>query len=185
VEALQTGHFWKTPFVWEPGCAEPADSAKLEFEVAPKNWLLLAIADVMAASPDPSDHYAVEQFGPAGAAADLLSVAPRYFTWQERWWRLGRDRNGERVGFVLPVVFKDGEGSKNGQPQGTILYMGVLPKYRGRGYSHELLAEATRVFRGARCWQIFCDTATENRPMVSAFRRAGYQERAPWQRPVA
>jgi ribosomal protein S18 acetylase RimI-like enzyme len=62
--------------------------------------------------------------------------------------------------------------------------MGVLPEFRGRGYAFELLAEATRIFDAAHCWRVFCDTATDNFPMVDAFRRAGYIEHAPWQRSV-
>ena len=73
---------------------------------------------------------------------------------------------------------------RDGRPQGTIFYMGVLPAHRGRGHARALLDEATRLFVAADCWRIFCDTGTSNLPMVKTFRQAGYQERAPWQRPL-
>jgi hypothetical protein len=47
-----------------------------------------------------------------------------------------------------------------------------------------LLDEATRVFIGADCWRVFCDTGSRNEPMLRTFRTAGYEERTPWQRPL-
>jgi ribosomal protein S18 acetylase RimI-like enzyme len=86
---------------------------------------------------------------------------------------------------VLPVLFQSEARCKDGHPQGTIFYIGVLPQFRGHGYALELLAEATQLFIEAKCWRIFCDTGSDNLPMVNAFRNAGYKERARWQRPVA
>jgi ribosomal protein S18 acetylase RimI-like enzyme len=138
----------------------------------------------MADSLDESDRLAVGRLGPARAAVELLALASREFEAPHGWWRLARDDKGHAVGFVLPVLFADESTRRQGHPEGTIFYMGVLPEFRGRGHCLELLAEATRVFIDARCWRIFCDTATTNHPMVNAFRRAGYSERAPWQRSV-
>jgi ribosomal protein S18 acetylase RimI-like enzyme len=85
---------------------------------------------------------------------------------------------------VLPVLFTEERFWKEDRAQGTILYMGVLPRFRGRRYALELVNEATRVFIEADCWRVFCDTGTENTPMVRTFRQAGYMEREPWQRPL-
>ena len=101
------------------------------------------------------------------------------------WWIVAKDAESNRVGFVLSVLFKGDETWKDGRPEATIFYMGVLPAYRGRGYGQELLEEAVRTSQLANCWRLFCDTGTNNHPMVSAFRLAGFKERAPWQRPVA
>lgn len=182
---LQPGHYWKTPFLWEPGCAEPEPARALRFEPAPHEWLLSAMGQVMASSADPSDQHAVAEHGERSAAEELLSIAPKYFSWQADWWRLARSDKGEEVGFVLPVLFSDERRSRNGQPQGSIFYMGILPQHRRNGWSHELLAEATRIFIAAGCWRIFCDTGTDNAPMVSSFRKAGYMECEPWQRHFA
>lgn len=182
---LQPGHYWKTPFIWEPGCAEPPVAARVRFEAAPRDWLSTAIGQVMAHSLDESDRYAISHGGVGKAAADLMAVLPQYFVAPEGWARAALDACGQRVGFVLPVLFKDPSRWKEGQPQGTIFYMGVLPEYRGHGHGLELVHEATRVFIQAACWRIFCDTGSDNAPMVGTFRRAGYKERTPWQRAVA
>ena len=184
MESLKPGHYWKTPFIWEAGCPEPRPGA-LRFAEASPEWLATAIGRVMASSSDPSDRFAVDRHGAAGATDELLGLAPEYFTWLPAWWQVARTDEGAEVGFVLPVLFKDERRNRNGQPQGTVFYMGVLPEHRGRGYGGELLAQATRIFIGARCWRIFCDTGTDNAPMVRAFRKAGYIERTPWQRPLA
>jgi len=185
VEPLQPGHFWKTPFIWEPGCVLPPAISDLNFVDATQEWLLGAAAEVMSHSMDGSDQYAVANVGAGQAVAELLAIDTQYFERPATWWRAAVDKNGRKVGFVLPVIFRDKARWKDGQPQGTIFYMGVLPEYRGRGHSVTLLNEATPVFIEARCWQIFCDTGTDNTPMVKAFRQAGYRERTPWQRPLA
>ena len=184
MEPLQPDHYWKTPFIWEPGGPVPSAESGLTYEAAPDNWLLSAVAQVMSSSIDASDRYAVGEFGAERAAADLLALAPEYFELRPGWWQLARDRDGSAVGFVLPALLQ-GEGRwRNGRPQGTIFYMGVLPEFRGHGHGRELLAQATRTFIAADCWRILCDTGTDNHPMIEAFRQAGYTERSRWQRSV-
>lgn len=180
----QPGHFWKTPFYWEPGCPQPPSDPALAFEPATAGWLHGAVAQVMASSIDESDQVAVRESGAQGAAAELLALAPQYFELRPNWWRLARDVQGNEVGFVLPVLLGGEKAWKHGKPQGSIFYMGVLPRFRGKGHARELLAEATRVFIEAGCWRIFCDTSSLNHPMMNAFRAAGYMERSPWQRPL-
>ena len=138
----------------------------------------------MTQSLDESDSYTVSQLGIDAAVEDLFSVSAQLFENRTGWWRTALDGTGERVGFVLTTVFADPSRWKDGRPQGTILYMGVLPQFRGHGYAFELLLEATRLCSAADCWRIFCDTGSCNYPMVGAFRKAGYRERKPWQRPL-
>lgn len=178
------GQYWKTPFIWEPGCPVPAATPSLRFEPAGDEWLQRALAEVLSDSLDEGARHSVAQLGAAQAVAELLGFAPPYFEWPAGWWRVAISEQGQRVGFVLPVCFKDRSRWRDGRPQGTILYMGVLPAHRGRGHARALLDEATRLFVAADCWRIFCDTGTSNLPMVKTFRQAGYQERAPWQRPL-
>ena len=183
-ETLQPGNYWKTPFSWEPGCPMPPATSALNFEIAPDDWLLEAVVRVMASSLDESDRYAVKEMGQARVATELLALAPQHFEVRREWWRLARDKDGRRVGFVLTVLFTGEKTWRDGRREGTIYYMGVLPEFRGFGHGRELLAEATRICIAANCWRISCDTGTDNHPMVNAFRQAGYAERAPWQRSI-
>ena len=185
MDALQAGHYWKTPFSWEPGCPLPPTEPALRLEPASDDWLRPAIAAVMATSADESDKHTVARVGAEAAAQELYDPLVQHFERPLSWWRLARDGSDNPVGFVLPVLFEEARFWKEGLPQGTILYMGVLPEFRGYGYGLELVHEATRLFVAANCWRILCDTGTDNAPMVRTFRKAGYMERKPWQRPLA
>ncbi len=185
MEELKPGHYWKTPFIWEPGLPVPPSPAHLRFEPAPDAWLRSAITTVVAASMDPSDHWASRELGPEGTLRELFALLPQHFTFQPDWWRLARDAEERAVGFVLPALFSDPRTQRDGRPEGTVFYMGVLPGFRGHHYGEALLGESTRILSAAGCWRILCDTGTDNAPMVAAFRRAGYLEWEPWQRPLA
>jgi GNAT superfamily N-acetyltransferase len=182
MDAPQAGHYWKTPFYWEPGCAEPPIKSPLTFEPVGEAWLRDAIGRVMAAGTDESDRYTVPRIGVPAAVQELYDLLPQYFERPEGWWKTARDAQTAR-GLSCRCSSRSSASGRRA-PQGTI-YMGVLPEHRGRGHALQLVHEATRVFNGAGCWRIFCDTGTQNLAMVQAFRQAGYMEREPWQRPLA
>ena len=184
MEALQPAHFWKTPFLWTPRCKAPEAASKLTFHATDAGWLEQAMATVMNSSSDESDQAAVAELGSIGAAKELLAVDTDHFELRPDWWVHASNEAGERVGFVLPVILKPERYWKDGKAQATIYYMGILPNHRGKGYAADLLNQATRVFIGADCWRIFCDTGSRNEPMLQALRTAGYEERPPWQRPL-
>ena len=185
MDAPQPGHYWKTPFYWEPGCPPPPESGALACSPIADEALRPMIGAVMAAGTDASDRFIVPRIGVDAAVQEVFDYLPLHFEREPGWWRVALDASGAPLGFVLPVVFKEERYRKEGRPQGTILYMGVLPDRRGRGVGLQLVHEATRVLLGANCWRVFCDTGTENASMVKAFRAAGYREAAPWQRPLA
>jgi hypothetical protein len=120
MDALEPGHYWKTPFFWETGCKTAPATSMLSFEAVSDDWLLDALARVMADSLDESDRHALGRFGSAGAARELLAMAPQYFETRPGWWRAGLDSSGHRVGFVLPVLFRAAERWRDGRPEGTI-----------------------------------------------------------------
>src|SRR2546421_12819939 len=116
MDTLQPDHYWKTPFFLEPGrAAVPATSA-LTFETVPDDWLLDAVAQVMAKSLDESDRYAVPRSGPTRSAGDLLAMPSQYFEKRSGWWRRGLDTDGHTVGVVLPVLFHAQKTWKDGHP---------------------------------------------------------------------
>jgi RimJ/RimL family protein N-acetyltransferase len=180
---LHPGHYWKTPFVWET--TQINLRPRLTFESCAQDWLCSAVAEVMLHSFDPSDVHAVQTLGASQAALKILEVEDEYFEVREGWWKLARDSQSNAIGFVLPVIYRDPRSWKNGCPETTIYYMGVLPQFRGKGYAVDLLAEAMRVSKEeANAWRLFCDTASDNLPMIRAFRAAGFSEKPAWQRPV-
>lgn len=184
MDALAPGHYWKTPFIWEPGCPLRAAEGVLRFESAVEPWLRQSLAAVMANSLDESDRYTAPKIGIDRAVDEVYAVSRQYLEERAGWWRTAIDSQGQRVGFVLTTVFADPSRWKEQRPQGTILYMGVLPEHRGHRYALELILEAMRICISADCWRVFCDTGSNNHPIVNAFRKAGYQERKPWQRPL-
>lgn len=184
MDTLTAGHYWKTPFVWEPGMREPPSVGKLSFDAAPSAWWREAIGAVMASSMDESDVACVASRGLAASVDEVFAVAKLCFEDRPGWWQAAIDEAGQRVGFVITSVFADARRWRNGQAQASILYMGVLPEHRGHGHARELLHQAMRLSRQANCWRLFCDTGSGNTPMVEAFRATGFEERARWQRPL-
>lgn len=192
-EALRPGHFWKTPFLWTPGAAgrdafasdeHAKASPPLAFVAADPAWLESAVAEVMAASADPSDQAAIAELGATGAARELLQVPEDHFEIPAGGWLRAEAGPGQAVGVVLLALLKPRPGAGEAPRRATIYYMGVLPASRGQGYAVALLREAMRQCQALRCGQLFCDTGSDNVPMVRAFRTAGFEERAPWQRPL-
>lgn len=98
----------------------------------------------------------------------------RDFRFELDWWQLAFARDGEVVGFTQPVVFRD--GARGALEEGTIHYIGVVPKHRGKGYILDLLAAVTHKLQKIGVWRIYCDTDVQNTPMVTALRRIGYLE---------
>ncbi len=178
---MKSEHYLKIPFVWEPECGMPAEVSCLAFRPVQTGWLEQALAGVLATSLDPADQLAVHENGALGAAKLLLSLASIHFEQEPQWWQRAATEQGEAVGFVLSSSFPKQEGEAR---LGTIFYLGVLPAHRGNGYGRQLVDQATRVLAGAGVARILCDTAACNTPMISAFRAAGYGERAPWERPL-
>ena len=102
-----------------------------------------------------------------------LRPDPGHFEYRLEWWQVAYDPTGEAIGFIQPVLFVG--SNRGGLAEGTIHYIGVIPDQRGRGYIRDLLWQATSVLLAIGVWRIYCDTDTENRPMVGAFEAIGYR----------
>lgn len=79
MDAPQAGHYWKTPFYWEAGCAAPPIKSPLTFEPVGEEWLRDAVGRVMAAGTDESDRYNVPRIGVPAAVQELYDLLPQYF----------------------------------------------------------------------------------------------------------
>lgn len=132
-----------------------------------------AVDAILDGSLDRADQAAL-QAGDRKAHVERLSRPDDGFRYRADWWRLASDPDGNVVGLVQPVVFAAAD--RNGSPEGTIHYVGVLPAFRGRGYINGLLAEGTGILAGLGVWRIYTDTDVGNAPMRQAFLRLGYRE---------
>lgn len=178
--------YLKVPFVWEEPKPLIEILPRLMFEpvkAKPDDQLISVVARVMASSVDASDQRKVSEHNPHEAAEIFLNSSGDGFSHQDDWWQFGINKEGDIVGFVLPVIFTG--CAKEGLEEGTIYYIGVVPEYRGFGFANDLLSKGTRTLQEVGVWQVFCDTAANNLSMISAFKRVGYRQYGePWNRPV-
>lgn len=125
----------------------------------------------MRTSPDRRDQWMVRNRGLEAAVASYLVPDAEHFVIDSHAWEIAWD-NDVLVGLIQPLLYLDDR--REGRPMGTIGYIGVVPEQRGKGYSADLLTRVTRRLMTAEVWRIFCDTDTENAPMIAAFERFGY-----------
>jgi ribosomal protein S18 acetylase RimI-like enzyme len=175
----------KVPFTWEEPKPLIEVSSRLTFEPVKTrgdNLLTSVMASIMALSADASDQQKVSEYGSHAAAEMFLNSAEGY-SHQDEWWQFGINEKGDIIGLVLPVIFTG--CAKEGLEEGTIDYIGVLPKYRGLGLAIDLLSKGTRILQEVGVWRVFCDTAVNNVGMISTFQRVGYRQYSePYERPV-
>ena len=86
------------------------------------------------------------------------------------------------AGFVLPVIY-DG-CSRDGLDEATIYHMGVAPAHRGTGIGRLLLRHATQRLVSHGVWRIYCDTSSNNEPMIHLFEREGWTRLPAHERPI-
>lgn len=179
--------YFKQPFVWQ-GRQRPVEvPQRLTYRTVntlEADEFIAMVAKVRADSFDRSDQQQVAQQGAEQATRQFLAEAKgNGFFYQEQWWQVGIDSNGHIVGFVLPVIY---EGyAKDGLEEATLYYIGVLPKHRRQGYGVDLLLAGTKTLQEIGVWRIFCDTDVQNKAMIAAFERAGYERTGgPYERPL-
>lgn len=178
--------YLKTPFVWEEPKPTVEIPSRLKFQPVKDlddQELISTVAQVMETSIDASDRKEVLKHGAYHAAELFLNASRDDFFYENEWWQLAYNDKQKIVGFVLPVIYQN--CAKNGLEEGTIYYIGVLPEFRGNGFSKDLLLKGTRILQNIGVWRVFCDTDVQNRPMISAFEQVGYKQYSqPCQRPL-
>ena len=178
--------YLKVPFVWEEPKPLIEVPQRLTFKPVNSmrdNLLISVVARVMASSMDASHLRKVSEPEPHEAVEKFLNSAREGFSYENDWWQFGINENGDIVGFVLPVIFK--ECAKEGLEEGTIYDIGVVLEYRGLGFANDLLSQGTRTLQDVGVWRVFCDTSMSNVRMISAFKRVGYRQYSqPWERPI-
>lgn len=86
---------------------------------------------------------------------------------QPGWWELAYDEQGALVGLILPARLTPEEG--------TVVYVAVLPEFRGASYGLELLMRGTRTLLESGLSTILLDTDVLNLPTQRLNETAGYQ----------
>ena len=176
--------YLKVPFVWQEPKPLIKVPSRLKFKAAQTfshAALLSVVGRVMESSIDFSDRQQVLKHG-SHQAAKLFIAESRGFLYRDEWWQIGVNSDNKIVGFIFPVVYQG--CAKEGSEEGTIYYIGVLPKYRGQGFASDLLLKGTRILQDVGVWRVFCDTDVNNIAMISTFERVGYQQYGePVQRP--
>lgn len=178
--------YLKVPFVWQEPKPLLEIPSRLEFKTAKmlgEQVLISTLVRVMESSIDKSDRKQVSEWGSRQAAEQFLAKSRDGFSYEDEWWKIGVNGDGEVVGFVLPVIYKG--CAKEGLEEATLYYLGVLPQYRRQGFATDLLLKGTRILQDIGIWRVFCDTDANNIPMISTFKRVGYQQYSePWLRPL-
>jgi ribosomal protein S18 acetylase RimI-like enzyme len=173
----------KIPFEWTRSLPPPDDSL-------PPDWawldgcsspeLIRLVGDVLTSSPGPEDRHAVEKLGPDGAARRILALAQGFSYLPDRWQVLAI--RGKAAGFVLPVVYDN--CSRDGLDEATIYHLGVAPEQRGHGIGRLLLRRATRLLVSHGVWRIYCDTPSNDHPMIHLLESEGWTRLPPQERPI-
>ena len=100
-------------------------------------------------------------------AANLYFELLKEIDFNETWWRMAYDAEGEFVGLVVPQKFSGNRGAIN--------YIGVTPVQRGKGYVNDLLWEGSRLMIEDGIENLIADIDVQNHPMKKALELLGYQ----------
>jgi RimJ/RimL family protein N-acetyltransferase len=155
-------------FEWANASAVPRHSGRLIFRAEPDDGVFEDLfRRVLHGTLDATTRKTADAVGPLAQARLDVAFYRDKMAGERGWWRVAQTRDGEPVGFGVP--------SRNADFP-VIGYLGVVPEHRGHGYVSDILAEITRVLvaeAGAEI--IHADTDLANRPMATAFERAGYR----------
>lgn len=170
----------KVAFVWDEPQPLVEVPDRLSFRPLPEvgvTALTQIVARVMANSLDRNDQRAVSELGADEAATRFVASAGMHFDYEQAWWQIGFDTNGEVAGFIQPVIFRGCR--RENREEATLFYIGVVPERRGLRYGRDLLRRATRLLQDVGVWRIFCDTDVRNEPMIGAFEAVGFVRSGP------
>jgi GNAT superfamily N-acetyltransferase len=156
-------------YEWTAQDSLPGSAEQLRFRAEDDDEVFVGLfRQVLAGSLDATSTGKAEQVGADAQARGDVAFYRDSMLGDRSWWRVASTPDGALAGFGIP--------SRNSE-QPVVGYLGVLPEYRGRGYADEILAEITRVLVSeAAATVIRADTDLANRPMATAFDRAGYTE---------
>jgi GNAT superfamily N-acetyltransferase len=119
---------------------------------------------VMTAAAEGDPFEDMEGRDPDADFQELVDMAGDRF--DESMWYLPLV-DGEIVGVLLPQAFPDSE------TDGTLFYVAVLPRFRGRGYGRALHATGLSMLAARGVTSYIGSTDTRNAPMLRVFEANG------------
>ena len=151
---------------WSPGIPIPEPGGRLVFRQPRDHDELLALmTETMDGTLDAHGRDELTRMSPAEAARQHFEDELVRYRSPASWWRVAETSDGEPAGFVFPA--------HNGYNP-IIAYLGVLPKFRGRGLIDDILAEGTRILAAEDVPRIRASTDVTNVPMARSFHRVGW-----------
>ncbi|MFD2474205.1 GNAT family N-acetyltransferase [Amycolatopsis silviterrae] len=152
-------------YEWTPECGLPSRPGRLAFRPEPDDARILDVfREIHQDSLDAHARRATAERGLDVAAQEDLDLL-RSLPSPREWWRLAYTSEGALAGLVVPA-------RNSASP--IVAYVAVLPAHRGRGYSYDLLVEATHDLVAEGAEKIVAATDRTNFPMARAFAKAGY-----------
>ncbi|MDF2673413.1 MAG: pSRTUE45c [Clostridiales bacterium] len=147
----------------------PELSGRLNFkalrEVGEKKYIV-AMKKVTEKTLDSYDEKDVKELG-AEEAARTYFYGLKDIDFNEDWWKLAYEHNGEFAGLIVPHKFNEEFGAIN--------YIGVEPEKRGNGYVKDLLIMGTSILKSDGIMKIIADIDINNFPMENALKEMGYK----------
>ena len=177
--------YWKVPFE-RVGGTRPLmvdRDSTVSWTPAEKDERFLEVVEaVIAQSPDAGDIARVREMGASVAARHLIDSVPDWaMSRLPGWWEL-LTMSGKVAGFVMPVTYD--ECAREGLDEATIFHLGVVDGFRGIGLGRLLLRRATQTLVDHGVWRIYCDTASNNYPMIHLFESEGWTRLPVHERPL-
>lgn len=148
----------------------PSGKNRLQFRPASdvgEAFFIDLIVEVTRETLDREDFTSVEKLGERRAAEEYFNILQKIDPSLENWLAgFAKDRV---VGLVIPQELRPGLGAIN--------YIGVAPRFRGRGYSGELLDRGIKNLLDRSVSEVIADIDEKNLPMENVLQSAGFVER--------
>jgi GNAT superfamily N-acetyltransferase len=137
------------------------------FEKVGKRIFINLIADATRDTLDRSQRAEYQRLGAEPWANTFYNLLLAIDDDQSHWRAALID--GQPVGFVIPQMI--------GQEVGAINYVGVIPSYRGKGLSRDLITFGTADLTRAGARRVIADIDVENFPLARTLATVGYQKK--------
>lgn len=150
------------------GIEDTASKGNLTYRTLPEVGEEAFVEAILQVSQSTGDRYISREREAKGAktqAWEMFRELQR-MDYDQDWWQLAYDVDGQLVGFVMPT---------KAPAFATIGYIGVVPEQRGRGHIDSLLHRVSVILGAANETYLRADTDIGNTPMAKAFERAGYR----------